>query len=183
MRSNISPKKLLANRNNAKLSTGPKSKVGKQTVARNALAHGLNVQQNVQDNPLYHLLLTHVLQAGYPSNEAEDIAYAITEYRRVMNAYYEMYSTIPDISDFYYISPNCINDVIHALANQAKGQVSNAETKKVVNNLMRERKQEHCDGTKNMRHGTVMKRFIRYQRKAAAHVSKALCKSNITKPK
>ena len=33
----------LANRRNAKLSTGPRTKVGKQHVARNALQHGLSV--------------------------------------------------------------------------------------------------------------------------------------------
>ena len=41
---------------------------------------------------------------------------------------------------------------------------------------------EHREGTQSMRHGTHMKRFIRYQRKAAAQVGKALRKNDITKP-
>ncbi len=40
----LSPKKLAANRANAKASTGPKSEAGKATCARNATQHGLLAQ-------------------------------------------------------------------------------------------------------------------------------------------
>ena len=78
------------------------------------------------------------------------------------------------------MSTDVITDVMFEWAG---GKVSASDTKKMVDKLVTMRNNEHQQGTQSMRNGSQMKRFIRYQRKAAAHVSKALSKSNITKPK
>ena len=176
----ISLEKLLANRNNAQLSTGPKSKAGKQRVANNALSHGLSVKCEHDENPIYQSLLSMLDDEGYQSDAAQEIALALAEYRRVMDAYYHTYCEIPPLGDFYAMSPDAITDAMFEFAG---GKVSARETIQVANKLITVRNHEHREGTQSMRHGTHMKRFIRYQRKAAAHVGKALRKSDITKPR
>ena len=175
----ISLEKLLANRNNAQRSTGPKSKAGKQRVANNALSHGLSVKCEHDENPIYQSLLSMLVDEGYEGDAALEIAKALAEYRRVMDAYYHTYCDIPPLGDFYEISPDAITDAMFEFAG---GKVSVRETIQVANKLITVRNNEHREGTQSMRHGTHMKRFIRYQRKAAAQVGKSLRKSNITKP-
>ena len=175
----ISLEKLLANRNNAQRSTGPKSKAGKQRVANNALSHGLSVKCEHDENPIYQALLSMLVDEGYESDAAQEIALALAEYRRVMDAYYHTYCEIPPLGDFYAMSPDAITDAMFEFAG---GKVSARETIQVANKLITVRNNEHREGTQSMRHGTHMKRFIRYQRKAAAQVGKALRKSDITKP-
>ena len=172
--------KLLANRNNAQLSTGPKSKEGKQRVANNALSHGLSVRCDHDDNPIYQSLLSMLIDEGYEDNNAQEIAFAMAEYRRVMDAYYQTYNNIPPLNNTYNMSTDVITDFMFEWAG---GKVSTSDTKKMVDKLVTMRNNEHQQGTQSMRNGSQMKRFIRYQRKAAAHISKALSKSNITKPK
>ena len=176
----ISLEKLLANRNNAQRSTGPKSKAGKQRVANNALSHGLSVKCEHDENPIYQSLLSMLVDEGYQSDAAQEIALALAEYRRVMDAYYHTYCDIPPLDDFYEMSPDAITDAMFEFAG---GKVSARETIQVANKLITVRNNEHREGTQSMRHGTHMKRFIRYQRKAAAQVGKALRKSDITKPR
>jgi hypothetical protein len=175
----ISLEKLLANRNNAKRSTGPKSKAGKQRVANNALSHGLSVKCEHYENPIYQALVSILVKEGYEDDAAQEIALALAEYRRVMDAYYQTYCDIPPLDDFYEMSPDAITDAMFEFAG---GKVSARETIQVANKLITVRNNEHREGTQSMRHGTHMKRFIRYQRKAAAKVGKALRKSDITKP-
>jgi len=175
----ISLEKLLANRNNAQRSTGPKSKAGKQRVANNALSHGLSVKCEHDENPIYQALLSMLVDEGYEGDTAQEIALALAEYRRVMDAYYQTYCDIPPLGGFYEISPDKITDAMFEFAG---GKVSARETIQVANKLITVRNNEHREGTQSMRHGTHMKRFIRYQRKAAAQVGKALRKNDITKP-
>ena len=176
----ISLEKLLANRNNAQRSTGPKSKAGKRRVANNALSHGLSIKCEHDENPIYQTLLSMLVDEGYEGDAALEIALAMAEYRRVMDAYYQTYCDIPPLDDFYEMSPDAITDAMFEFAG---GKVSARETIQVANKLITVRNNEHREGTQSMRHGTHMKRFIRYQRKAAAHVGKALRKSDITKPR
>jgi hypothetical protein len=68
-------------------------------------------------------------------------------------------------------------------ANKAPGKVTNTEINKVSKILDNERVREQQKGSIEMRRSSDLKRFIRYQRKAAAQVGKALCQSNNTKPK
>ena len=175
----ISLEKLLANRNNAQRSTGPKSKAGKRRVANNALSHGLSIKCEHDENPIYQALVSMLVKEGYEDDAAQEIAVAMAEYRRVMDAYYHTYCDIPPLDDFYEMSPDAITDAMFEFAG---GKVSARETIQVANKLITVRNNEHREGTQSMRHGTHMKRFIRYQRKAAAQVGKALRKSDITKP-
>ena len=176
MQSIISPEKLLANRNNATLSTGPKSKKGKLKVGKNAISHGLNQASNYPDDPLYKALLIMIETAGFDSGDIESIAMAIIDYRKVMDTYYETYTNIPDVNNTYNDNGSLISEAIYGMAEGAGDNVSNDEIQAMIRLLNNSRKQEQNKGLSPMRIGTKLKRFIRYQRKSAASISKAICK-------
>mgnify|MGYP000156226092 CR=1 FL=1 len=182
MLSTISPEQLLANRNNAKLSTGPKSKKGKQTVAKNATSHGLSQATCYADEPLYSPLLTLIHQDGFNASDSEAIAQALTDYRKVMDAYYETYMAIPPVDSAYSLSPSIIAEAIYGMAEGARDSVTSSEIRQVISLINNSRKQAQKQGLTPMRHATHMRRFMRYQRKAAASVSKAICHSDNIHP-
>jgi hypothetical protein len=65
---------ILANRDNAQHSTGPKTQEGKQTASRNAIRHGLTGTQIVmpgEDASAYEELRKGLHQSHQPGNEAE----------------------------------------------------------------------------------------------------------------
>jgi hypothetical protein len=140
----ISLEKLLANRNNAQRSTGPKSKAGKQRVANNALSHGLSVKCEHDGNPIYQALLSMLVDEGYQSDAAQEIALALAEYRRVMDAYYHTYCEIPPLDDFYEMFPDAITDAMFEFAG---GKVSARETIQVANKLITVRNNVSVVGT------------------------------------
>ena len=182
MLSTISPAQLLANRNNAKLSTGPKSKKGKQTVAKNATSHGLNQAMCYADEPLYSPLLTLINQDGFSASDSEAIAQALTDYRKVMDAYYNTYMAIPPVDSSYSFNPTIIAETIYSMAEGARDSVISSEIRQVISLINNSRKQAQKQGLMPMRNATDMRRFMRYQQKAAASISKAICHSDNIKP-
>jgi hypothetical protein len=71
-----SPAQTLANRDNARHSTGPKTQEGKQAAGRNAIRHGLTGKQIVmpgEDASAYEELRQGLRQSYRPANEAENI--------------------------------------------------------------------------------------------------------------
>jgi hypothetical protein len=176
MPSIISPERLLANRNNATLSTGPKSKKGKLKVGKNAISHGLNQASNYSDNPLYKTLLLIIETEEFDAGDTETIAMAIVDYRKVMDAYYETYTNIPDVNNTYNDNGSFISEAIYGMAEGAGDNVSNEEIQAMIRLLKHSGKQKQRKELLPMDIGTELKRFIRYQRKAAASISKAICK-------
>jgi hypothetical protein len=70
------PAQILANRENAQHSTGPKTQEGKQAASRNATRHGLTGTQIVmpgEDPAAYEELRQGLYESHYPANEAERI--------------------------------------------------------------------------------------------------------------
>ena len=71
-----SPAQILANRENAKLSSGPKTHEGKQASSRNSTRHGLTGAQIVmpgEDPEAYEELREGMLSSYRPANEAERV--------------------------------------------------------------------------------------------------------------
>lgn len=62
------------------------------------------------------------------------------------------------------------------MVEDARDNVTNEEIQAVIRLLNNPSKQGQNEGLSPMPIGTKLKRFIRYQRKAAASISKAICK-------
>lgn len=82
----MSQKQAKANKRNAQHSTGPRSKKGKQRSSVNALKHGLNVPFEAVSDPRFDQLSGYLLADGYPPDQAQQLAAAILNHRRVMEA-------------------------------------------------------------------------------------------------
>ena len=80
----MSQKQAKANKLNAQHSTGPRSKKGKQRSSVNALKHGLNVPFEAVSDPRFDRLSGYLLADGYSSDQAQKLAAAILNHRRVM---------------------------------------------------------------------------------------------------
>lgn len=86
-----SPKRLLANRSNARRSTGPRTQDGKQRSAQNAVRHRLSVPlpADVLD-PLRRQVADLLLASSIPPENADALAETIIGHERAMAAFRKM---------------------------------------------------------------------------------------------
>ncbi len=95
----MSERKIAANRSNAKKSTGPRSKAGRQASRRNALRHGLAI--DIRTDPAYHddieQLAKMMSRAGgrqSVSDSARDAAEAVLDLSRIRKIRASLFETI-----------------------------------------------------------------------------------------
>jgi len=87
----MTQKQTKANRENAKQSTGPRTRPGKSRSSQNSIKHGLNQALDLESDNRFIMLLRLVKDDGYSHDEAYSIVSAILDHRRVMEACYEQY--------------------------------------------------------------------------------------------
>jgi len=87
----MTQKQTKANKENAKKSTGPRTKSGRARSSQNSIKHGLNQALNLESDNRFIILLRLVKGDGYSHDEAYSIISAILDHRRVMDACYEQY--------------------------------------------------------------------------------------------
>lgn len=86
------PAQRRANRRNAIKSTGPKTADGKLISARNATRHGLSTPINLNLlDPVTREAVAIVREEGFDEAAAQEIVLALSEHRRVMDAYAALY--------------------------------------------------------------------------------------------
>jgi len=95
-----SPPKTLTNRRNAQRSTGPTSTEGKLASSRNSRKHGLTVQVDFESSEVYASLKLLFSEEGFSSFMVADIATSLLHYRRVMDAYYDTYTSPEPVNEF-----------------------------------------------------------------------------------
>jgi hypothetical protein len=89
---------------------------------------------------------------------------------------------IPPVDSAYSLSPSIIAEAIYGMAEGARDSVTSSEIRQVIKSIDSDRIQAQKQGFMPMRHATHMRRFMRYQRKAAASISKAVCHSDNIHP-
>ena len=87
----MTQKQTKANRENAKQSTGPRTRSGKSRSSQNSIKHGLNQTLDLEHDNRFIMLLRLVKEDGYSHNEAYSIISAILDHRRVMEACDQQY--------------------------------------------------------------------------------------------
>jgi hypothetical protein len=95
----MSERKIAANRSNAKKSTGPRSKAGRQTSRRNALRHGLAI--DIRTDPAYHddieqlaKMMSRASGRQSVSDSARDAAEAVLDLFRIRKIRATLFETI-----------------------------------------------------------------------------------------
>ena len=87
----MTQKQTKANRENAKQSTGPRTKSGRARSSQNSIKHGLNQALDLEHDNRFIILLRLVKEDGYSHDEAYSIISAILDHRQVMEVCYEQY--------------------------------------------------------------------------------------------
>ena len=96
----ISHRTSLANRYNALKSTGPRSVAGKRASSQNSRKHGLNSVPDFESSPQYQALVDLIAEEGFSAFVCADIASSLLNYRRVMDAYYDTYTSSEPVDEF-----------------------------------------------------------------------------------
>ena len=94
------PRRNLANRCNALKSTGPRSVAGKRASSQNSRKHGLNNAPDFELSPEYQTLVELIEEEGFSAFVCADIAAGLLNYRRVMDAYYDTYTSPEPVDEF-----------------------------------------------------------------------------------
>ena len=93
----MTQKQAKANRENAKQSTGPRTRSGKGRSSQNSIKHGLNQALDLEHDNRFIMLLRLVKEDGYSHDEAYSIISAILDHRRVMEVCDQQYHAPKEI--------------------------------------------------------------------------------------
>jgi hypothetical protein len=163
----------LANCSNALKSTGPRSGAGKRASSQNSRKHGLNSAADFESSIEYQALVELIAEEGFSVFACADIASSLLNYRRMMDAYYDTYSSPEPVDEFLHdinvkasipifrelLSPSCIEpqDVRDMAALFASMQ-----------------RQERRKGGLVSRRTAGAHKLIRYQRNGIARLSRSV---------
>jgi len=165
--------KTLANRLNAQRSTGPKSDRGKLASSQNSRKHGLNVQVDFESSDVYSSLKSLIVEEGYSSFIAADIAASLLNYRRVMDVYYESYSQSEPVDEFIWNMR--LKGVHQTFVEMSEGtSITAAENRNLTRIFTRFQRDERRQGGPISRCTLDSHKLIRYQRHAISRLSKAI---------
>ena len=164
--------KTLANRSNAQRSTGPKTACGKLASSQNSRKHGLNVQVDFESSDDYTSLKSLLAEEGYSTFVAAAIAAGLLNYRRVMDAYYDTYtSPEPGNELIWDISVKDSLPIFRAMLNEGS---ESSDLRKMESLFAGTQKQEHDRGGQVSRRTADTHKLMRYQRNAISRLSKAV---------
>jgi hypothetical protein len=167
------PPKTHTNRLNAQRSTGPTSTEGKLASSQNSRKHGLNIQVDFESSDVYVSLKLLLSEEGFSSFMAADIATSLLNYRRVMDAYYDVYTRYKPVSDYLWNVD--LVEFQSALMVLSVGTPATAENVRSSTRLVaRLQRNEYRQGTPVVRRTVDCHKLIRYQRHAISRLSKAI---------
>jgi len=165
--------KALANRSNAQRSTGPKTARGKWASSQNSRKHGLNVQVDFESSDDCSSLKSLLAEEGYSPFVAAAIAAGLLNYRRVMDAYYDTY-TSPEPGNELILDMSVKDSlpIFRAMLNEWGSESS--DVRKMASLFAGIQKLEQDRGGQVSRRTADAHKLMRYQRNGISRLSKAV---------
>jgi hypothetical protein len=168
-----SHRRSLANRCNALKSTGPKSISGKRASSQNSRKHGLNSAPDFESSMEYQTLVDLIAEEGLSAFACADIASGLLNYRRVMDAYYDTYTSPEPVDEFLRdANMRASNPIFKELLSPSGSEPK--DMKKMATFFADMQRQERRKGGPVSRRSADSHKLIRYQRNGIARLSRAV---------
>jgi len=163
----------LANQYNALKSTGPRSVVGKRASSQNSRKHGLNSAPDLESSSEYRALVELIAEEGFSAFACADIAAGLLNYRRVMDAYYDTYTSPEPVNEFRRdANVKASNPIFRELLIPSGSEPQ--DVREMATFFAGMQRQERRKGGPVSRRTTDTHKLIRYQRNGIARLSRAV---------
>jgi hypothetical protein len=163
----------LANQSNALKSTGPKSPAGKRASSQNSRKHGLNSAPDFESSSEYRALVELIAEEGFSTFACADIASGLLNYRRVMDAYYDTYTSPEPVDEFLRdVNVKASNPIFSELLSPSGSEPQ--DVREMAAFFASMQRQERRKGGPVSRRSADTHKLIRYQRNAIARISSAV---------
>jgi len=163
----------LANQCNALKSTGPKSVSGKRASSQNSRKHGLNSAPDFESSSEYRALVELIAEEGFSAFACADIAASLLNYRRVMDAYYDTYTSPEPVDEFLRdANMRASNPIFSELLSPSGSEPDDVRDMATFFTDMQ--RQERRKGGPVSRRSSDSHKLIRYQRNGIARLSRAI---------
>ena len=170
------PRRSLANRCNALKSTGPRSAAGKWASSQNSRKHGLNSAPDFESSSEYEALVALIAEEGFPTFACADIAAGLLNYRRVMDAYYDTYTSPEPVDEFLRdANVKASNPIFRELLSPSGSEPQ--DVREMAAFFASMQRQERRKGGPVSRRSADTHKLIRYQRNGIARLSRAVRQS------
>ena len=169
----INPHRSLANRSNALKSTGPKSVAGKRASSQNSRKHGLNSAPTFELSNEYQELIDLIAGEGFSAFACADIAVGLLNYRRVMDAYYDTYTSPEPVDEFLRDANMRVSNPIFSELLSPSGSEPE-DVREMAAFFASMQRQERRKGGPVSRRSADSHKLIRYQRNGIARLSRAV---------
>jgi hypothetical protein len=163
----------LANQCNALKSTGPRSVSGKRVSSQNSRKHGLNSAPAFESSIEYQALVDLIAEEGFSAFACADIALGLLNYRLVMDAYYDTYTSPEPVNEFMRdMDVKGSIPIFRELLSPSGSEPQ--DVKEMAAFFADMQRQEWRKGGPVSRRSADTHKLIRYQRNGIARLSRAV---------
>jgi hypothetical protein len=163
----------LANQCNALKSTGPRSASGKRASSQNSRKHGLNSTPDFESSSEYRALVDLIAEEGFSAFACADIAAGLLNYRRVMDAYYETYTSPEPVNEFRRdMNVKASNPIFRELLSPSGSEPQ--DVREMAAFFASMQRQERRKSGPVSRRSSDTHKLIRYQRNGMSRLSRAV---------
>ena len=172
----ISHRRSLANQCNALKATGPRSAAGKRASSQNSRKHGLNSAPDFDSSSEYRALIELIAEEGFSAFACADITAGLLNYRRVMDAYYDTYTSPEPVNEFMRnVNVKASVPIFRELLSPSGSKPS--DVREMATFFASMQRQERRKGGPVSRRSADSHKLIRYQRNGIARLSRAIRQS------
>jgi hypothetical protein len=163
----------LANQCNALKSTGPRSASGKRASSQNSRKHGLNSTPDFESSSEYRALVDLIAEEGFSAFACADIAAGLLNYRRVMDAYYETYTSPEPVNECRRdMNVKASNPIFRELLSPSGSEPQ--DVREMAAFFASMQRQERRKSGPVSRRSSDTHKLIRYQRNGMSRLSRAV---------
>ena len=169
----VNHRRSLTNRCNALKSTGPRSVAGKWASSQNSRKHGLNSAPDFESSSEYRALVELIAGEGFSAFACADIAAGLLNYRRVMDAYYDTYTSPEPVNEFRRdMNVKASIPIFRELLSPSGSEPQ--DVREMAAFFASMQRQERRKGGPVARRSADSHKLIRYQRNGIARLSRAI---------